>query len=128
MTRPPPRSTRTSTANGSKRSSQSIPAPDAAGVDCAPFMAHNAPKRVVSGMRPTGRLHLGHYHGAVKNWIEISRKAECFYFSADWHALTSEYKDTSGIREAQREMFADWVAAGLDPQRCPLFIHRHRQQ
>ena len=86
------------------------------------------PRRVVSGMRPTGRLHLGHYHGAVKNWIEISRKAECFYFSADWHALTSEYKDTSGIGEAQREMFADWVAAGLDPERCTLFIQSHVKQ
>src|SRR5438067_1162785 len=86
------------------------------------------PRRVVSGMRPTGRLHLGHYHGAVKNWIEISRKAECFFFSADWHALTSEYKDTSGIGEAQREMFADWVAAGLDPERCTLFIQSHVKQ
>src|SRR5438552_5129334 len=86
------------------------------------------PRRVVSGMRPTGRLHLGHYQGAVKNWIEISRKAECFFFSADWHALTSEYKDTSGIGEAQREMFADWIAAGLDPERCTLFIQSHVKQ
>src|SRR5881275_2123331 len=90
--------------------------------------AHRQPRRVVSGMRPTGRLHLGHYQGAVKNWIEISRKAECFFFSADWHALTSEYKDTSGIGEAQREMFADWVAAGLDPERCTLFIQSHVKQ
>src|SRR5881227_1882930 len=90
--------------------------------------AHRQPRRVVSGMRPTGRLHLGHYQGAVKNWIEISRKAECFFFSADWHALTSEYKDTSGIAEAQREMFADWVAAGLDPERCTLFIQSHVKQ
>ena len=86
------------------------------------------PRRVVSGMRPTGRLHLGHYHGAVKNWIAISQKAECFFFSADWHALTSEYKDTSGIATAQREMFADWVAAGLDPDRCTLFIQSHVKQ
>jgi len=86
------------------------------------------PRRVVSGMRPTGRLHLGHYHGAVKNWIEISRKAECFFFSADWHALTSEYKDTSNIAQAQREMFADWIAAGLDPDRCTLFIQSHVKQ
>src|SRR5260221_288824 len=82
--------------------------------------ANKIPRRVVSGMRPTGRLHLGHYHGAVKNWIEISRKAECFFFSADWHALTSDYKDTSGIALAQREMFADWIAAGLDPDRCKM--------
>ena len=86
------------------------------------------PRRVVSGMRPTGRLHLGHYHGAVKNWIEISRKAECFYFSADWHALTSEYKDTANIAQAQREMFADWIAAGLDPERCTLFIQSRVKQ
>jgi tryptophanyl-tRNA synthetase len=86
------------------------------------------PKRVVSGMRPTGRLHLGHYHGAVKNWIEISHKAECFFFSADWHALTTDYKDPSSIVEMQREMFADWIAAGLDPQRCTLFIQSHVKQ
>ncbi|MGZ6142026.1 MAG: tryptophan--tRNA ligase [Myxococcales bacterium] len=86
------------------------------------------PKRVVSGMRPTGRLHLGHYHGAVKNWIEISKKAECFFFSADWHALTSDYKDTSKSAQSQREMFADWIAAGLDPERCTLFIQSHVKQ
>jgi tryptophanyl-tRNA synthetase len=91
-------------------------------------MAQSTPKRVVSGMRPTGRLHLGHYHGAVKNWIEISKKAECFFFSADWHALTSEYKDTSSVGEAQREMFADWVACGLDPERSTLFIQSHVKQ
>jgi len=86
------------------------------------------PRRVVSGMRPTGRLHIGHYHGAVKNWIEISRIADSFFFSADWHALTSEYKDTSNIASAQREMFADWIAAGLDPERCTLFVQSHVKQ
>ncbi len=91
-------------------------------------MAEREPRRVVSGMRPTGRLHLGHFHGAIKNWIAISQKAECFYFSADWHALTSEYKDTSGIAQAQREMFADWIAAGLDPERCTLFIQSQVKQ
>jgi tryptophanyl-tRNA synthetase len=90
--------------------------------------APRQPRRVVSGMRPTGRLHIGHYHGAVKNWIEISRKAESFFFSADWHALTSEYKDTSSIAQSQREMFADWIAAGLDPERCTLFIQSHVKQ
>jgi tryptophanyl-tRNA synthetase len=92
--------------------------------------ATRIPRRVVSGMRPTGRLHLGHYHGAVKNWIDISRigATQCFFFSADWHALTSEYKDTSGIAQAQREMFADWIAAGLDPERCTLFIQSHVKQ
>jgi tryptophanyl-tRNA synthetase len=91
-------------------------------------MIHQPPKRVVSGMRPTGRLHLGHFHGAVKNWIEIAKHAECFFFSADWHALTSEYKDTSGIALAQREMFADWVACGLDPEKSTLFIQSHVKQ
>src|SRR5258708_28123138 len=86
------------------------------------------PKRVVSGMRPPGRLHLGHFHGAVKNWIEISKKADCFFFSADWHALTSEDKDTSKIAESQREMFADWIPSRLDPEPCTLFIHSHVKQ
>jgi tryptophanyl-tRNA synthetase len=91
-------------------------------------MAESMPRRVVSGMRPTGRLHLGHYHGAIKSWIEISQKTECFFFSADWHALTSEYKDTSRVAEAQREMFVDWIAAGLDPERCTLFIQSQVKQ
>jgi tryptophanyl-tRNA synthetase len=86
------------------------------------------PRRVVSGMRPTGRMHLGHYQGALKNWIDLSKVAECFFFSADWHALTTEYKDPSKIAESQREMFIDWIAAGLDPQRCTLFIQSHVKQ
>jgi tryptophanyl-tRNA synthetase len=89
---------------------------------------HRVPRRVVSGMRPTGRMHLGHYQGALKNWIEVSRIAECFFFSADWHALTTEYKDPSRIAESQREMFVDWVAAGLDPQRCTFFVQSHVKQ
>src|SRR3954453_24101730 len=93
-----------------------------------PVAPQRQPGRGVSGRRPTGRLHLGHYHGAVKNWIEISKRAECFYFSADWHALTSEYKDTSGLATAQREMFADWIAAGLDPERWTLFVQSHVKQ
>ncbi len=93
-------------------------------------MAQPIPQRVVSGMRPTGRLHLGHFHGAVKNWIELARTGatQCFFFSADWHALTSEYKDTGKIATAQREMFADWIAAGLDPERCTLFVQSHVKQ
>src|SRR5437588_4503539 len=96
--------------------------------EAAQKLPQRQPRRVVSGMRPTGRLHLGHYHGAVKNWIEISKKAECFFFSADWHALTSEYKDTSGVAQAQHEMFADWIAAGLDPERVTLFVQSHVKQ
>ena len=89
---------------------------------------HRVPRRVVSGMRPTGRMHLGHYQGALKNWIEVSRVAECFFFSADWHALTTDYKDPSRIAESQREMFIDWVAAGLDPVRCTFFVQSHVKQ
>ena len=89
---------------------------------------HRVPRRVVSGMRPTGRMHLGHYQGALKNWIEISKVADCFFFSADWHALTTDYRDPSRIAEAQREMFIDWIAAGLDPARCTLFVQSHVKQ
>ena len=81
-----------------------------------------APRRVVSGMRPTGKLHLGHFQGAIRNWIRIVEGgADCFFFSADWHALTTHYKDPGEIRAAEREMFLDWIAAGLDPARCTLF-------
>ncbi len=83
--------------------------------------AVRVPKRVVSGMRPTGRMHLGHYQGALRNWIDISQRAECYFFSADWHALTTHYKDPSGIRAAEHDMFADWIAAGLDPKRTTFF-------
>src|SRR6266571_850453 len=89
---------------------------------------HRVPRRVVSGMRPTGRMHLGHYQGALKSWIELTKVAECFFFSADCHALTTDYKDPSKIAEAQREMFVDWIAAGLDPQRCTLFIQSRVKQ
>ena len=78
-------------------------------------------KRVVSGMRPTGRLHLGHFHGVLANWLELQKEYECFFFAADWHSLTTEYADTSGIRESTQEMVLDWLAFGLDPQRCIIF-------
>ncbi len=77
---------------------------------------------VVSGMRPTGRLHLGHLHGALANWVKLQDENTCFFFSADWHALTTNYHQTSVIGQSQREMFVDWIAAGLDPQKCTLFI------
>jgi len=73
-------------------------------------------------------MHLGHYQGALKSWIELTKVADCFYFSADWHALTTDYKDPSIVAEAQREMFIDWIAAGLDPQRCTLFVQSHVKQ
>jgi tryptophanyl-tRNA synthetase len=78
--------------------------------------------RVVSGMRPTGRLHLGHLVGALQNWADLQDRYECFYFIADWHALTSDYADTGGVRECAIDNAADWIAAGLDPERSTLFI------
>jgi tryptophanyl-tRNA synthetase len=78
--------------------------------------------RVVSGMRPTGRLHLGHLVGALKNWVPLQDQYECFYFVADWHALTSEYADTGGIVSSTYDMVADWIAGGLDPAKSTFFV------
>ena len=75
-------------------------------------------ERVLSGMRPTGALHLGHYHGALKNWIRLQSEMECFYFVADWHALTTHYDDPRVIEQSVYEMVIDWLAAGLDPNQC----------
>ncbi|MBI4351450.1 MAG: tryptophan--tRNA ligase [Elusimicrobia bacterium] len=76
---------------------------------------------VVSGMRPTGRLHLGNYWGALKNWVELQEKYDCWFFVADWHALTTSHEETVGLRENTRLMVADWLAAGLDPAKCVMF-------
>ena len=73
-------------------------------------------------MRPTGALHLGHYHGALKNWIRLQSEMECFYFVADWHALTTHYDDPRVIEQSVYEMVIDWLAAGLDPNQCTLFL------
>jgi tryptophanyl-tRNA synthetase len=78
--------------------------------------------RVVSGMRPTGKLHLGHLVGALQNWAALQEQYDCFYFVADWHALTSDYADTSNVVSSACEMVADWVAAGLDPERSTIFV------
>ena len=78
--------------------------------------------RVLSGMRPTGLLHLGHYHGVLKNWIELQHSYECFYFVADWHALTTHYEDPSIIAESSRDMVIDWLAAGVNPGNSTIFI------
>jgi tryptophanyl-tRNA synthetase len=77
--------------------------------------------RIVSGMRPTGPLHLGHYFGVLANWIELERDHDCFFFVADWHALTTEYADPSRIKGFVPELVKDWVAGGLDPEKCVLF-------
>jgi tryptophanyl-tRNA synthetase len=77
--------------------------------------------RVVSGMRPTGKLHLGHLVGALKNWVALQDKYECYYFVADWHALTSDYADTSGITRHAFDNVADWLASGIDPSQTTIF-------
>lgn len=79
--------------------------------------------RVVSGMRPTGRLHLGNLHGALVNWVKLQADARyrSFFFVADWHALTTGYPDPSGVRQNEFEMVVDWLAAGLDPDKCVIF-------
>jgi tryptophanyl-tRNA synthetase len=79
-------------------------------------------KRVVSGMRPTGKLHLGHLVGALQNWAKLQGDYECFYFVADWHALTSEYADTAELVDSALDNVADWIGAGIDPERSVLFV------
>ena len=79
-------------------------------------------ERVLSGMRPTGALHLGHYHGALKNWVRLQSEMQCFYFVADWHALTTHYESREIIEKNVYEMVIDWLAAGLDPDKCTLFL------
>lgn len=79
-------------------------------------------QRVLSGMRPTGRLHLGHYHGVLKNWIKLQYEYDCFFFAADWHALTTHYDDPRGIEQSAHDMVIDWLAAGLNPNVCHVFL------
>ena len=81
--------------------------------------------RVLSGMRPTGRMHLGHYHGALKNWVRLQEEYECLYFAADWHALTTHYDTPETIAESVWEMFVDWLAVGINPNRATIFIQSH---
>ena len=79
-------------------------------------------QRVLSGMRPTGLLHLGHYHGVLKNWITLQHEYECFFFAADWHALTTHYEEPGIIAESTQDMIIDWLAAGVSPGAAKLFI------
>jgi tryptophanyl-tRNA synthetase len=73
-------------------------------------------------MRPTGKTHIGHLHGILENWRDLQDKYDCYYFAADWHALTSEYKDSGVINRYMTEMFVDWLSMGLDPRRCTFFV------
>jgi tryptophanyl-tRNA synthetase len=79
-------------------------------------------KRIVSGMRPTGKLHLGHVHGALNNWCSLQEDYQCFYFIADWHALTSEYEHPEIIKETTKDIIIDWISVGLDPKKSVFFI------
>src|SRR5271155_897191 len=85
----------------------------------------NPRKRVLSGMRSTGKLHLGNYVGALQNWVKMQDEYDCFFMVADWHALTTDYADTSRIKENSLEVTLDWLAAGLDPEKSVIFIQSH---
>lgn len=85
-------------------------------------------KRVLSGMRPTGKLHLGNYMGALVNWVRLQHEYECYFFIADWHALTTDYTDPSQMRQNTMDVALDWLAAGLDPEKCTLFVQSHVKQ
>ncbi|MCX7739153.1 MAG: tryptophan--tRNA ligase [Hydrogenothermaceae bacterium] len=78
--------------------------------------------RIVSGMRPTGKLHLGHYLGVIKNWLELQSSEECFFFVADWHALTNRYTDTKDLKDNIKDLVRDWVACGIDPTKSTIFL------
>lgn len=82
-------------------------------------------KRIVSGMRPTGALHLGNFHGALENWITMQDAYDCFFFVADWHALTSDYENPAHIPAFTRQMIIDWLSTGLSPEKCTLFVQSH---
>ncbi len=82
----------------------------------------NRRQTVLSGMRPTGRLHLGHYHGVLKNWARLQSEYDCFFFVADWHALTTDYGDAEQLSEHVIDMAIDWLATGIDPQAATLFV------
>jgi len=85
-------------------------------------LASATDNRVLSGMRPTGRLHLGHYHGVLKNWVNLQHEYECYFFVADWHALTTHYEDPQIISESVLDMVIDWLAAGVNPASAKLFV------
>ncbi|MBI2752284.1 MAG: tryptophan--tRNA ligase [Betaproteobacteria bacterium] len=81
--------------------------------------------RVLSGMRPTGALHLGHFHGVLKNWVRLQSEYPCLFFVADWHALTTDYENPGDVQKAAVEMVVDWLASGVDPSQATLFVQSH---
>ncbi len=87
--------------------------------------SHKSRPRVLSGMRPTGKLHLGNYVGALQNWVKLQNSHDCFFFVADWHALTTDYDNTSRLADNSLEVVLDFLAAGLDPEKCAIFVQSH---
>jgi tryptophanyl-tRNA synthetase len=79
-------------------------------------------KRILSGMRPTGPLHMGNYLGALSNWVEMQETYECFFFVADWHALTSDYENPGPMGEYTRQILIDWLSVGLSPEKSTIFV------
>lgn len=77
---------------------------------------------ILSGMRPTGKLHLGHYHGVIKNWVALQATHQCYFMVADWHALTTAYENVSVIGSSVWDMVIDWLAAGVDPEKASIFF------
>jgi len=84
--------------------------------------SNDSERRVVSGMRPTGRLHIGHYHGVLKNWTRLQHEFDCFFFVADWHALTTHYQESGDIEQFTLDTVIDWLAAGISPGSCTIFV------
>ena len=78
-------------------------------------------ENLVSGMRSTGKLHLGHYKGVIENWVNLQNKYNCFYFVADWHALTTKFDKTENLREDKLNVVMDWLACGLDPEKSTIY-------
>ncbi len=93
-----------------------------------PEIKSNSRPRVLSGMRPTGKLHLGNYVGALQNWVKLQNSHNCFFFVADWHALTTDYDNTSRLADNSLEVILDFLAAGLDPEKCAIFVQSHVKQ
>ena len=102
--------------------SDQSPAPSDPAPSVSEGEAVTSRRRVLSGMRPTGAMHLGHWHGALKNWVRLQDQYECFFFAADWHALTTHYEEREVIESSVYDMVTDWLAAGLDPDKVTLFI------
>ena len=84
--------------------------------------------RILSGMRPSGNLHIGHLIGVLNNWVKLQDEYECFYMIADWHALTSEYADTSSMKNDVKDMLIDWLSCGLDPDKSVIFLQSQIKQ